>query len=336
MIKVGYMRKQKKFDEWMHAASAFALMHRIELFHFTEDKISIENKSIFDEFWDVNKSCYIEKLTPFPDIISDSRIWRSDETRQLLLEQGVLTTWVNMGRKTKRYRILRNSHLKDYLIDTYEYNNVHIDDVLEKYNEVIIKPNNASLGRGVHKISKNGEKYSVHTGHEQKCLSASEFSKYDQFFKVQNFLVQEYIDSRTSSGNPFDIKVYLIRSGENGEWTHLTPLPRIGASLGVVSNVGAGGNALFFPDKFLKTEFGNTWQEVEQEINYIINAIPFVMEREYKRTINTIGVDIGFDRKSNRLKLFEVNSTIHLTPYKMDMCMKQMNLYKYLHKKHIS
>jgi len=327
------MRKYEKRPDWMHAANAFALMHGIELFHFTEDKIDFGDKSILGEFWDVEHACFVEKRTPFPDIIQDNRFKTSPKVRLRLRKSGVILTWTSLGGKIKIDKILRESSIKKYLIDTFNYDDINIADTIDQYKEVIIKPLDASLGAGVYKLSKsNNNSYIMHTNHEEKEIACEDFKEYDGLFRGKQYIVQEYVDSRTTSGNPFDIKVYLIRSGKDGSWKQLNPLPRLGSPLGVISNVAAGGNALHFLDKFLEEEFGENWLEVKQEMQELIEKLPEALQNGYTNPLNSLGLDIGFDKRTNKPKLFEVNGTINLTPYKMEMCAEQMHLYKQLYK----
>ena len=139
IIRVGYMRKaDMNREDWMTAANAFALMHGIELFHFTDDKIDFENKNILGEFWDEDKFCFVEKITPFPHIIQDNRFKVLPKVREKLRKSGVILTWISLGGKVKVDRVLRNSPVKKYLIDTFNYDEVDIADMLDKYNKIII------------------------------------------------------------------------------------------------------------------------------------------------------------------------------------------------------
>lgn len=334
VIRVGYMRSDRgKFRDWMYAASAFALMHEIEFFYFTPSKIDFETETILGKFWDIDKGCFIEKSTPFPYIVNNNRFKVPLGTQKKLMESGVVLTWVNLGGKLKVDEILRQSPIKKYLIDTFNCGDIDILDVIDQYKEVVVKPLDSLSGRRVYKISKLGDDiYAIHTKHETKEISRQDLLEYGNTFKRDGYIVQEYVDSRTASGNPFDIKFYLIRSGKNGTWNHLNPLPRLGSPLGVVSNVSAGGNALLFPDKFLKEEFGENWKDIKQEMKELVESVPEALQKGYDRTLNTLGLDIGIDKRTNKLKLFEVNGTINGTPNKMELAAELMHLYKQLYK----
>lgn len=334
MIRVGKMRKSKELSKWGGTASAFALMHGIELFHFTEDKIDLENKAILGEFWDVDKSCFVEKVVSFPHIIDDHRFWPSKKMRRALLKSNVTLTWVDLGDKTKVNEILRGSSVDEYLIDTFDYADVDISEIIEQYNEVIIKPRGARSGKGIYKLSKLNDIYILHNGHEKVELSFQDFSEYDRMFKEGNFIVQEYINSCTKAGNPFDVKVYLIRSGKDGSWNSLQYLPRLGSPLGVVSNVAGneGGNVLLYTNKFFQEEFGEDWKKVKYEMSKLVVRAPKILQKGYKRTLNTLSLDIGFDKKTNTPKLFEVNGTINSIPSLLKMYAEQVHMHKQLYK----
>lgn len=335
MITVGWMRgrgKKMACIGWRRTANAFALMHGIELFHFREKDIDFPNKRILGEFWDVDKGCYVEKITPIPEIIHDNRFWPKDKIRRKLINNGVTFTWIDLESKKKVDEVLRKTPIKNYLIDTFDYNTVDINEIIDKYQEVILKPRNSLSGKGIYKLSRNEGTYLLHSGHEKKELSSEEFNVYENLFREENYLVQEYIASQTNDGKPFDVKVYLIRSGDDANWEHLPLLPRIGSSLGVVSNVASGGNAFVYSDKFLEEEFGEDWAEIDKQMQEMLYSLPQSLQTGYNETLNTLGVDIGFDRRTNKIKIFEVNGTISGTPNRMEFCEQAILLFKRVHK----
>jgi len=314
-------------------------MYGIELFHFTEDDIDFNNKVILGEFWDVGKGHFVKKVTPFPHIVQDIRFQTAPEVRPKLMENGVLVMHVPLENKFKQDKILRESpmaEIKKYLIETFNYDEADPLELVNKYKEIIIKPLNAAFGKGVYKLSKleNEDTYRLHYEHEAKEISSEDFKKYDEIFRNKQYIVQEYVDSRTNKGHPFDIKAHLIRTVD-GSWKNLGNLPRIGSELGVVSNTDTGGNTLGKSDRFLEEEFGENWLEVKQEMETLIDILPKALQLGYDRTLTTLGLDIGVNRKTRMPKLFEVNGTINPTRYRVETCQGLIALHKQFHKERL-
>ncbi|MCL2855962.1 MAG: YheC/YheD family protein [Defluviitaleaceae bacterium] len=334
-MKVGFKRERDKRERWMPVMHGLAMMHGMDFFNFAEDNVDLENQTILGEYWDVGKGDFVEKLTPFSeiDIISDSRTWKDFGVRDQLRQAGIITTWVNLGGKTKVSRILQGTPLSGSFTQTYQMKDIAILEMIEKYGEIVVKPDDSSFGRGVRKISRLGPLFRLQLGDKTETLTMEQLLEKEREFKQQKFILQEYVHSRTLAGNPFDIRVYMMRGGENGDgkWVGLTPIPRIGNAGGLVSNTGVGGNANFYPVNFLKSEFGGAWQGIYEDISRLAYTLPRVLQRYYKSPLTMLGLDIGIDRRTHQLKLFEVNGSVHRTQYKAELCQNHINIWKFLY-----
>ncbi|MCL2855674.1 MAG: YheC/YheD family protein [Defluviitaleaceae bacterium] len=336
-MTVGYLWPPlyKKRTDFHRVMSGVAAMRGIELFHFFSTKsINFDDKTILGNVWSVRLGRFVRKPMPFPDIIQDVTVPIDSKARDRLRRAGVLTTWVNLGGKIKIDNILTNSQLEKYTLKTYSLQKTSIEQLLDEHETVIAKPLQGMLGGGVHKFTKSNYGIFMHLRNERRAITSQQLHEKEEELRAKNYIAQEFFDSRTKAGNPFDVKIYTIRGGGNGEWTHLTMLPRVGAAEGLVSNVGQAGNALLFPENFLRTELGDVWEGVYDELKKLAKDVPVVLEKEYKRPLTTIGIDVGIERKNNTVKLFEANSTIYMTPHKMEMFEAHINQWKWLYNHH--
>jgi len=328
------MRKNIKMED-VRLLHAFALFRGLEFFHFSSTDIDLDNRTILGNFWDVEKQDFIEKTAPYPHVILDHKLnWQTAPSRQkrlALQKAGVVLSWVNLGRKTKVYNILKNSPLSEYAIETHNVKDISLVDVLENQGVLIAKPNISNEGSGIYKLYFQGDGYLMHTKHEIKALTLTELLELEQTFRENEYIIQDFVYSRTNAKNPFDIKIYLVRSGEGGSWVTLPYFPRIGSSLGVVSSTVTGGNGYHFLNKFLEWEFGEDWKSIKSQLDDLVEQLPTVMQKHYNKTLNTLEVSVGIDRKNNNLKLFDISGTVGSCPYKKEMYMARLDTCNFLY-----
>ena len=187
---IGFLGRSQTPRKFSQCLNAFASLYNIEFFYFTEKRIDLESKTINGLFWDKdNPGKYIEKRVPYPDIIDDSAeaILLDKENKEL--RQHSLFLWVNLRNKAKVYDILDKEGHSKYLMNWYKYNDVNIDEILNIHNQLILKPNNAAFGNGIHKLSKENDLYSLQYKSEYKQLNASQFQE-EYSEKFNNYLVQ--------------------------------------------------------------------------------------------------------------------------------------------------
>jgi len=336
-MKVGCIRHSENINEIIvQQLFAFTGLYNIDFFFFTKDSVDIDKKIIKGLFWDKKSSKYLEKDTAYPDIIEDERaIWKSSPLCIKLakeLRQYSLFTYVALRGKKGVINILEQNGFSRYLIATYEYGEIDIDKLLGKHNEVIIKPNNATHGTGVHKLSKNGNLYFLHTKLCRQDIQIENFkAEYAGEFKKARYLVQSYINSVTNAGNPFDIRIDL-RRGKNGKWIFISAHARIGNKEGIVSNLAQGGVAAYDVQTFLKSEFNGDHERIYDELLYLAKKLPDVIQSGYDNTITSLGFDVGINRaNSNELKIFEVNSSPGGATLSLDVAQAKVQCYNYLY-----
>ena len=151
------------------------------------------------------------------------------------------------------------------------------------------------------------------------------------FFKesIENkrYIIQKYISSRTLQGDPFDCRVHVEKNGA-GKWVSARNFIRIGIGQKVISNVNQGGG-ISDPEPFLKSNFGEKWEEIINKLNELALSLPNKIEELRKTKLMSMGMDVAID-KNGDLYLFEVNGAPTTTPLRSEAAMLRTEYYKYI------
>jgi len=333
-MKVGYvMQDTENYGRECMARCLFALAEQydIEFFSFKLDKIDTESRTITGLFWD--NGGFIEKETAYPDIVDDIitfRVLHKKMYQDIL--QDSLFVYTPLGGKEKQKEILLNSSFSDYVPETRNYSEIDIDHYLNEYDPVIIKPISGSHGSEITKLSRVDSDYLIQYKHITEQLSTGEYNNqyHDKFSRPGRYIVQQYVDSTTKQGNPFDIRID-VRRDKNGQWQLNRLLPRIGNIKGVVSNISKGGFVSLEIDSFLEVEYDSGWNAIYDELVYISEKLPDTIQKEYENMIGAFGIDIGIDRNTNKLSIFEINSNPGFKSYILEASEFQAQYYSFLY-----
>ncbi|MGJ9383607.1 YheC/YheD family protein [Salipaludibacillus sp. CF4.18] len=213
--------------------------------------------------------------------------------------------------KWRIYQILKeNTDLNINLPKTKQFNKKNLEQLLNKYKKVMLKPCRGSQGRGIIKISilPNGtfkvefENYYFIIKKKQRLIQLL-----TKKIGTRKYIVQQYIPLATINKRAFDIRVMLQRS-RHSKWTIWTITGKAAkvASPGyVVTNVAIKvlkvSQAIKMsslknksPKKLLSKINSVSLQTIEQ---FTLNS-----NKEY----STIGLDIGIDKKGD-VWVIEVN-----------------------------
>jgi len=311
---------------------AVANLYDFDFFIFSPKDVNIKNKTINGLFWDNDLKKRVRKETPYPDIIDDQyNFKRKDPEIYEELSKYSYLIYMPIGRKSQVFDKLKDTLLSKYLIESYKFDGIKIDEVLDKHKTIILKPNNSGRGLGIYKLTKKSKNsYYLQFEHKDRKLSADEFiNEYYEEFKP-NYIVQPFINSVTETGNPFDIRVHLRRANE-GKWSLALLYPRIGSAKGVVSNVARGGYVSTDIKSFLECEIGDNWKHVHEELIHISNTIPDVLQGKHKKIIDALAVDVAINKSNNNeLKFFEINTYPGVMTYPFESSEASVQFYLYL------
>ena len=149
---------------------------------------------------------------------------------------------VSVGKWTKHKLMLKDERLSSYLPDTQYLNRSSLNIMLDKYNQIMVKPCFGYQGLGIIQISfLSDEDFELHIGHRKVIINGKEkiydYLKENHFpRKRQRYIVQQRIPLATINNNPFDIRVMVQRKKNSLEWVVTGKLAKVAANNFVVTN----------------------------------------------------------------------------------------------------
>ncbi|WP_314590918.1 YheC/YheD family protein [Paenibacillus terrigena] len=203
-----------------------------------------------------SKYGYIRKSVPTPRVVHNRAIYfKSDCNHQIrsLVESGIyIFNEENRYGKLYVHELLQHDlMLKTHLPETLPLSNVNLKHMMERHTELILKPNNSSLGRGVMKLRCiHGTWHATYpiTGRRTvwrtvKCRMGELPSVIQRKIGKEQYIIQQYIPLAKYQGRPFDLRVSVQRN-VNGEWQITGMIARVAAHHRYVTNLARGGTSL--------------------------------------------------------------------------------------------
>lgn len=336
---VGYLRR---FNKPNHMAKLLAMIceHQgIRLLYFNPKGVMIENNKIKGNMLFNNKWIEVEVDTPrFIDI--NPNYFNSKKYQDIvnhLNKHSILSADKRMPlAKDRLQEVFKDDpKVSKYLIPTKNITTYSdIEEYVDKFNTVVLKPVFSNQGRNVFILKKEEFNYILGYNKQEKKLTPNELKDfYTEKVQDKGFIIQKYIESRTPQGHPFDCRIHVEKDGKN-KWRNVKNFIRIGVGQTVISNVSQGGGIANIKD-FLTTNYPDDWEEIYKEIKRTAKIIPYKVEGFLEREYMTMGFDMGIDRDGS-LYLYEVNDYPIVSPMRSEVAMARAEYYKYMLMKPLS
>ncbi|OBY79804.1 hypothetical protein BBG47_09265 [Paenibacillus sp. KS1] len=203
---------------------------------------------------------YVRRRMPIPRVIHNRAIYLRPTSRarirSLVQTNIILFNEVNRYGKMSIHNVLKADHMiAPHLPDTTLATRSSIARLMERYDAIVLKPNNSSIGRGLTKIERTSKgwrtNYMLRTstgGRKWRTVEMPEgklpASVKSQMLK-KAFLVQQLLPLACYKGRPFDLRVSVQRDG-TGEWKITGIVGKVAPSHTFVTNVAQGGTVYPF------------------------------------------------------------------------------------------
>src|SRR5699024_6495199 len=114
-----------------------------------------------------------------------------------------------------------DSEVSKYLIPSQSVKSIQdINEFLDMYGTVVLKPVRSNRGRNVFIIRQHGSKYTLDINKNENTLSLEEFKRfYGDHINNKDFIVQKYIYSIDKHGHPIDCRIHVEKDGK-GRWAN--------------------------------------------------------------------------------------------------------------------
>ncbi|MCL1880708.1 MAG: YheC/YheD family protein [Oscillospiraceae bacterium] len=341
--KVGFWVRNSapdKVTHMMHLFYAAACMYGVTFFSFSAKDVDLKTKTIKGLFWENGE--FVKKTTPMPELFDSRYGWSLDrkhpEVFELLKEHGYQVTRRGIGTKSDNSAwLLKEGKFTDCVIDSKNYGDGVIEELLEKYKIIILKPSAGSNGDGIFKLSKsenNKNKVTVHYLTDKTDEYLDDFiNKHHRDLFKRKYMVQAFVDSTTLDGAPMDVRLNVAR-GKNAEWETSLIYIRLGSASYLGTNMGteqrSSTNAVLQSLKFQLGE--DEGKRVFEEIQKFAKEFPVHFQKKLRFMAPELCFDIGIDRNDgNKLKLFEVGVSPGATSIKFSVVPTlNVQFYRYL------
>ena len=200
---------------------------------------------------------YELQVIPKPTVIHNRGLFYTNKSRKkiaALQKEGIIlfNGWNQYGKLHVHELLMKNGRLHSHLPETVRATIAHMNEMMEKYDELIIKPMNGSLGSRIMKVAKvNDEEWEM-TYLEKKDKVRESFTNIkwpEKLMKIVSnprYMIQQRIPLATYQESPFDLRVSVQRNGD-GEWQVSGIVGKVAQRGMFLTNVAKGGTCYTLP-----------------------------------------------------------------------------------------
>lgn len=304
-MKVAMMRTYKSPGRLGRMTSLVCDHFGVEFFFFNPEDVNFKKKTINGQFY-INGR-WRRQETSFP-LAVDNEVIRDQKFMQALDKECYLTCHFIGSKKQVFERLASSNEFNDVLIPHKTIQSVQdIYDFTKEHGRTLLKPIVSNGGRNIYTVKNVNKRLELVSDDSSERLTKSAFTEfYEQTIKPRVYIAQPFIKSRNNQGDPFDIRMH-VRKNLSGNWQNAAIYPRIGIGKGITSNISQGGGVSPL-NSFLESRYGDSWQEVRDNLFEVSSWFPKKFEAMYDFDFDAFGIDFGLD-ENGKPWLFEVNTS---------------------------
>lgn len=186
-----------------------------------------------------------------------------------------------------------------------------VDDMLQRYNNIYLKPINGTLAKGLIKVRKEGDNYLFRINENPNPVEISDKKIANNYFNRikydKQYLIQQGINALNFEGRHTDFRV-IMQKNEKLLWECTAIVARLGKEEGICSNFVDSGYALSFEELFSRfSEMSN--ENILAKRNEVINVCTETCEMldNTGENYGDFGIDVAIDKGYN-IWIIEVNN----------------------------
>ncbi|TDL49744.1 YheC/YheD family protein [Paenibacillus dendritiformis] len=218
--------------------------------------------------------------------------------------------------KWKKTRILQNSSLKRFIPKTAVYSSSSLQELLNRYNMVYVKPDAGTHGKGVMRAKKRSKaSFELREGVSSKVFRSMNQLQSGIKSRIgkRKYLVQQGIHMISHRGRKFDLRV-LVQKNLNNQWEAMSILGRKAAANKIVTNVSNGGSMESLSTLLRPHMNQSSIRKLRRELNQMGLSVGKQLSTKY-RGLKQLGLDIALD-KNMRPWILEVNTSPAIYVYR--------------------
>ena len=279
------------------------------LFAFSEEQIDFSMERITGYVYDPNlENGWRKAVLPFPGAIY-RRVELSNKTRTNLSNRMGKSFFNSHYFDKWQFwsRLSPDQELKEHLPETTKSVSLQsVNEFINKYKGVYLKPKSGSRGKGIHYIEEKDNQYIIikNYDHEIKTMSENEMKSFLK--KHSYYLLQEPIRLHTFEERKVDYRV-ILQKNHTGFWQCTGMIGRFGKTNAISSNFKANGfakdgvSALMLQFGYDKLTAFKKYQEIIDICTKMAQRIDIVGEG-----YADLGIDVGID-ENEKIWVIEMN-----------------------------
>jgi len=212
--------------------------------------------------------------------------------------------------KWERYHILaQDDVIRNCLPETRLFDAGTVFEMLQKYEEIILKPIAGTKGNGVFKVAMiKDDVFEIHYSSNRKRINKEKLiEQILALTKNSRYLVQQRIRLAEVNHCPFDLRVIVQRKKGSSEWEVTGQYAKIAREGLITTNIAKKGRAMTVEAAIEKSNMEKqNVQKLLEELNFIcLRIASLIQNQDLGRTL--WGIDMGID-KTGKIWNIEVNA----------------------------
>jgi len=306
-----------KLTLYMQEVAQVARSNGILAYIFALEDINQEEGYVNGWIYKNNK--WVKGKFPIPNVVYNRISSRMKEKKSLELIKNLQKkyrfTFFNEHflNKWQVYEKLINTPIENIMPKTVLYKGVlTLKQMLSKHQQIYLKPTNGALGRGIIRIEKINNQYTVKFSRNQSPMTIT-FTSIGSLYKYlkprlanETFLVQKGLNLIHHQNRPIDFRILVQKNGL-GKWAITSMVARIANDQHIVSNLARGGTQSGVMETIKLASPKLATQISRTHFKKLALAVASNLELATEGNFAELGIDLALD-ESGKIWLLEVNS----------------------------
>lgn len=215
---------------------------------------------------------------------------------------------LNTSKWTKYKLLLRSNKLHAHLPETAWLRVSTFWRMINKYDQIIIKPTGSYGGNGVIRVKKKDDStYEVHKGAKKKSYTdKDQVSHYIKKKSAKNNIIQQRISLATVKGRPFDLRV-MVQRRPHSPWKVTGRLAKVAGKGFIVTNIRMSSGKVVSVDHAIKHSVLHAMRtsDLLSKLDKVALRAAAQLGPSYP-WVRTMGIDMAFDNEG-KVWIIEVN-----------------------------
>ncbi|KIL35640.1 hypothetical protein SD71_12115 [Cohnella kolymensis] len=205
-----------------------------------------------------------------------------------------------------RHKWMQYKHMKrfekirSHLPETELFDKHTLKELIGKYGDVILKPDDGRRGRGIYRVSVIDKKtYEIHKESKKKVMGKGRAYEYlKDKIGSQKYLVQRRIPLATINSRPMDVRVIVQRKSHSDVWKVTAIVVKVAGKGYIVTNIErSNGTIMSFKKALRKSSLKDySYHSLLSKIERVAIRSAEKVSRLYSHH-RIFGFDMGLDKK---------------------------------------